>query len=133
MAKLTITNEAAVPRTALYPAGPTVLGLDWCKQLSPSDFSLRLVLGELSPGAVFTWGEHHQDEALFLLSGEVDVDGHVCPAGGAVIGETGVAVTLTANSRTQFLHAAPSSNRDPSAVGTGDPSTHGLHVVGPGG
>jgi hypothetical protein len=109
-------------------------------QLSPDGFPLWLVAGTLDAGAALRFGADHGDEVVYVLDGSVDVDGHTCPAGGAVIVESGIAATLAATTRAEVLHFGPAAPEP--APGDGDtgntedgaaPRGETVHVVGPGG
>jgi quercetin dioxygenase-like cupin family protein len=105
--------------------GVTATGAVASSTRSPADFSLRLVAGELAPGAALAFDADHGDEVLYVLAGALDVDGRVAPAGGAVIVESGVAARAVATEATQVLHFGPTD--------AGEPRGTTVHVVGPGG
>jgi len=99
-------------------------GIAFCRpgEAVPDDFPLWLERFEV--GTVM-WNVHHGDEAVYVLEGAVDVDGHGCPAGGAVIVEAGVPATLTAPVDASIVR-----------MGTHEISARvgrRVHVVGPGG
>jgi quercetin dioxygenase-like cupin family protein len=93
--------------------------------VSPADFPLWLVRAELAPGDRIAWGSDHGDEAVYVVSGGVEVDGRACPAGGSVVVEAGVAAELVAPSGAELVHVGRH----------GGPTDGGetVHVVGPGG
>jgi quercetin dioxygenase-like cupin family protein len=103
--------------------------------LSPDEFPLWLVRGTLEPGSSLQWDGTHGDEALHVTSGEVEVDGHVCPTGGSVVVESGVPVNLRARGRANILHFGPADPTPPTDgfYGPAAAERHGVHVVGPGG
>jgi quercetin dioxygenase-like cupin family protein len=116
------------------PAGTVSLAGDAASAvLSAPDFPLWLVRGRLQPGASLTWGPTHGDEIVYVATGEVEVDGRVCPPGGAFVVESGVEVTATALGDAQVLHYGPVDPVPPTAFGAPSPDAHGVHVVGPGG
>jgi quercetin dioxygenase-like cupin family protein len=86
----------------------------------PGDFPLWLQRGDIES---IEWDEHHGDEAVYVVSGEVEVDGRVCPAGGAVIVEAGVPARLTGRAQVVRL----GSHTTPRLGG------QIVHVIGPGG
>src|SRR5262249_31591526 len=73
----------------------------------PSEYSVWKVRGELDAGAELEWGTDHGDEALYVLAGELDVDGRRCGEGGAVIVEAGVPAVARATTDTRLLHFGP--------------------------
>jgi hypothetical protein len=120
MAKLTILHEHDVEPRHDYPA----TGLRWNKPMSPDDYGLRLDLVELDAGGAISWGPAHGDDALFVFDGELEVDGHPCPAGGAVIVEAGVPATVRATTTTR-LGSYRTRDAMPARAGAY------VHVVGP--
>src|SRR5581483_10988628 len=78
-----------------------------------------------------SWDEDHGDEALFVLDGEVDLDGAVPEPGGAVLVEAGVPAVLTARRATTLLHFGPADPAPPTEGIRGPAVTegHGTHVV----
>jgi hypothetical protein len=123
MAKLTIVDERDIEPTHDHPA----TGVRWSKLLSPPGYSLWLYLLELDAGGSMTWPPDHGDEALYAFEGELDVDGRRCPAGGAVIVESGVPATVTATTTTRLAHYG--SRAGAAAAGGGS----GVHFVQPDG
>ncbi len=102
--------------------------------MSPPEFPLWLVRGALSPGASLEWTSPHGDEVVYVLSGELELDGRVCPTGGTVVVESGVAVRATAVGEANILHFGPNDPTPPSEfAGAPDPEGHVAHVIGPGG
>ncbi len=120
MTKLTIVHEREVEPARDHPA----TGLRWSKLLTPPDYPLWLYLAELDAGGEITWSRHHGDEAVYVFAGELDVDGRRCPAGGAVIVESGVPATVRATTATRIGHYGA---RDGGTPATGSC----VHVVGP--
>jgi hypothetical protein len=122
MAKFTAIDEASTPPAEAHPAGHAAAGLRAARLLSPDDFRLWLAVLELDDG-----GELHAGpggEALYLLDGEVAVDGTVCPAGGAVVVEPGVEARLEARGAVRAAHFGARH------AGPVEPG-RGVHVVGP--
>jgi quercetin dioxygenase-like cupin family protein len=103
--------------------------------LSPDGFPLWLVRGVLEPGSTLTWSGAHGDEVLHVTRGELEVDGRVCPTGGAVIVESDVAATVRAVGEAEVLHFGPADPTPPADGFYGPAATegHGVHIVGPGG
>jgi len=134
MAKLSILSKDDVPEQP-YPGRWRSSGVRSARQLSPDGYSLGLVLADIDAGGTVAWEGPHGDEGVYVLSGEVDVDGRRCPAGGAVIVESGVDATMTAVAPTTVIHCAPATADPPSEglYGPPDADGHAVHVVGPGG
>jgi quercetin dioxygenase-like cupin family protein len=135
VAKFAAINLADVESSSSYAVDRTVSGVRWSKQISPDDYSLFLVVSELADGAVIEWDANHGDEAVCVLEGELDVDGHRCPSGGAVVVESGVVCRATAIGATRLAHYGPTDPTPPAdgLLGPADPHDHGVHVVGDGG
>lgn len=135
MAKFAAINLDDVASLSSYAIRRDVSGVDWSKQISPDDYSLFLVVSALADGAVMRWSTDHGDEAVCVLEGELDVDGHRCPPGGAVVVEAGVACSATAIGATRIAHYGPTDPAPPvdGALGPAQIDGHGVHVVGDGG
>jgi hypothetical protein len=131
--KLTILREADVEATATHAAPVAITGLRASKRLSPEGYALWLCVAELDAGGTCTWGEEHGDEALYVLDGELALDGHACPTGGAVMVEAGVAATVTATRPTTVAHYGSTVAAPPGGgpLGPAAPGGHRVHVVGP--
>jgi hypothetical protein len=78
------------------------------------------------------WDADHGDEGVYVITGGLAVDGHHCPADGAVIVESGVASTARAIGATVVAHCAPAEAEPPAdgLYGAPKPDGHGVHVVG---
>ena len=130
-----ITGELEVAPVTADPTFGAVAGLESCRILSPDDYDLWLVILEVATGTALRWPEGHGEEGVRVLSGELEVDGQRCAAGGAVIVESDVAVTARAMQPSRLVHvgsrtpAAP----DDGAVADAPRDRHGVHVVGPAG
>ena len=112
-----------------------VCGAYAARQVSPDGASLWLVVADLAAGTELRWGTEHGDEAVYVRSGSLIVDGRVCPADGAVIVEAGVAATATAESDTSIVHVGPADSAPPidGLRGPADTDGRGVRVVGPDG
>ena len=86
------------------PGPRRATGVRWSKALSPSEYSLWLCESELDDGGTITWDDVHGDDAVYVFEGGLDVDGHICPAGGAVIVESGARATARAVGTTRIAH-----------------------------
>jgi quercetin dioxygenase-like cupin family protein len=135
VAKFAAINLDDVAPSPSYAIERDVSGVGWSKQISPADYSLFLVVSELTDGAVMRWDTDHGDEAVCVLEGELDVDGHRCPPGGAVVVEAGVACTASAVGATRVAHYGPTDATPPAdgLLGPAEADGHGVHVVGDGG
>src|SRR4029079_18624076 len=89
MAKFTSVCRDDVPAESTYQGPRDATGVRCSKALSPPGYSLWLCESELEDGATLTWDSSHGDDAVYVFSGALDVDGHLCPEGGAVIVESG--------------------------------------------
>ena len=116
-------------------AAPTVVleGQATSGQCSVPDVALWLVRGTLDDGAALRWRPSHGDEVVYVLSGALEVDGRVCPAGGAMTVESGVEACAVARGATRVLHYGPVDPVPPTAFGAPAADGHGVHIVGPGG
>ncbi len=111
-----------------------VHGDAWSSPMSPPDFPLWLVRGTLDSGASLQWQLPHGDEVVYVLSGELDVDGRVCPTGGTVVVESGVAARAVARGITRVVHFGPVDPVPPTAfAGAPEQDGHCTHVIGPAG
>jgi quercetin dioxygenase-like cupin family protein len=99
----------------------------------PDGYSLWEVVAELGKGAELHWGERHGDEVLFVLDGEIEVDGVRCGPSTAAIVESGVRTVARSLSDARLLHFGPASPEPPSEGPLGPPSAdeHGVHVIAP--
>lgn len=86
----------------------------------PIDGPLRLVVWWLDGGSV-EWPASHGEEAVYVLDGEVAIDGRTVPAGGAIVLHADEPCRLEGTARLAHFSSATRG-----AVG-------GRHLVGPGG
>ena len=94
---------------------------------APEGQPLSLQLATLAAGDEIVWeADDHGDEGVYVLDGALEVDGHVAPAGGAVVVEAGVAATARAVDPTELVRYRQVA---PERTAGGE---H-VHVVGPGG
>ena len=113
-------------------ATPRLEGEGTSRRLSPEDYPLWLFETTLADGARMRWSSCETDEAVYVMSGELEVDGTSCPEGGAVIVERGARATATAKGPTTVVHVG-STSEGSSAPPAEDKPGGGIHVVGPGG
>lgn len=119
----TDADDAAVG--AYESLGHDVHGEVVARLVSPADFALWLVRAELPAGSAVGWRGDRGDEAVYVVGGEVEVDGRTCPAGGAAIVESGVTTEVRTSAGARIAHFG--SRRAPESAG------QEVHVIGPGG
>ena len=129
MAKRQRTTEADAPLADAYAASCTVMGDVAARRLSPENFSIWLYVSELGAGASLEWSIEHGDEAVYVIDGLLQVEGPIegldeCPAGGAVLVESGVAAKAVARGAAKIAHFG-SVNPPAERRGTM------VHVIGP--
>jgi quercetin dioxygenase-like cupin family protein len=103
------------------------------RRLGFEGFPLWSVRTDLAAGAALVWDGRHGDEGLYVLEGELVVDGRVCPTGGAIVVEADVAATIEAPGGASVVHVGPTEPVAPADGLHGPPATEGrsVHVVGP--
>ena len=128
-----VIHANEVEAATRYPR-PTVelLGTVAARQVSSDGASLWLVAADLAMGTEMRWGTEHGDEAVYVRSGSLAVDGRVCPADGAVVVEAGVAATATAEHDTSIVHVGPTDSVPPSdgLRGPAESEGRGVRIVG---
>lgn len=119
----------ATPRVARPPE--TVRS----KKISPDGYSLWLVRAHLSAGSTIDFPPVHGDEAVYVVSGAVTLEGRRSQAGGAVIVESGVECRIEAVGATEIVHVGAAAVAAPAngPLGPPAPDGHGVHVFGPNG
>ena len=136
MSAVDVIHAAEVEATTRYPATTVeVVGSLAARPVSPDGASLWLIAADLVAGTELQWGTEHGDEAVYVRSGSLAVDGRVCPADGAVIVESGVAVSVVAETDTSILHMGPADSTPPTdgLRGPADSKGRSVRIVGPGG
>ena len=85
----------------------------------------------LSKSSGLAWDTRHGDEVMYVLSGELQVDGRPCGPGGVIAIEAGTAAKCTATEDTEIIHFGPVSSEPPSTGPLGAPDRHGhcVHVI----
>jgi hypothetical protein len=133
MAKFTTVAYDDVPPSTTYQAPREATGVVASRRLSPEGYSLWLCDSELADGGTVTWSEAHGDDGIYVLDGGLEVEGRRCPQDGAVLVESGVAVTARAVGRTRIAHFGCSDDQPPAdgRFGPPAPGGHGVHVLGP--
>ena len=136
MAKIEVHKAADIEPVAEYLAPTcTIDGRATSRLVESDDSSLWLVVADLESGASLRWTEDHGDEAIYVQSGRVAVDGRVCETGGMVLVESGVPAVVTADGAATVAHFGPRDAQPPTDGRFGAPraDAHRVHVVGPGG
>jgi quercetin dioxygenase-like cupin family protein len=89
------------------------------------------VTATIDAGSALRWEAPHGDEALFVVSGAVEVSGQYCTTFGSVIVESGVTVTMRARDTTRLVHFGPADVAAPSdgLLGPPDLEGRGVHVI----
>lgn len=135
MAKFTTIALDEAEAAPTYQAPRRATGVVRSRRLGPDGYSLWLCDTELADGGSITWGEVHGDDAVYVLEGELEIEGRRCPADGAVIVESGVAATARAVGPARVAHFGCTADEPPTGglLGAAAPAGHGVHVYGPGG
>jgi hypothetical protein len=99
----------------------------------PTGYSLWELEAVLAPGAEVRWREPHGDEVVFVLDGELDIDGLRAGPKTAAFVEAGVTARARALTETKVLHFGPSSAHAPTegVLGPARDTGRRVHVVGP--
>jgi quercetin dioxygenase-like cupin family protein len=135
MAKLTVIAKADVLAHDQYQAPRVVTKTLSSSNVGPDGYSLWVCDSQLADGATIEWDADHGDDAVYVLSGELDVTGRRCPPGGAMIVESGAAVMATAIGETRVVHFGCTDPTPPAdgLFGPAKAEGHGVHIVGPNG
>src|ERR1700754_613760 len=99
-----IIDEAEVAAERADPTFGAIAGLTSVRQLSPDDYDLWLCVLELEDGASLTFPDQHGEEGLYILEGRLEVAATTCPARGAVVVESDVAVTVDVHGPSRVVH-----------------------------
>jgi quercetin dioxygenase-like cupin family protein len=99
----------------------------------PEGYSLWEVEADLDAGAELRWGSQHGDEVVFVVDGEVEVDGEACGPRSAAIIEAGVPATARVLKPSKVVHFGPTSVDAPNDGLYGPPPVEGrrVHVARP--
>lgn len=97
----------------------------------PPGYSLWRVVAELAPGTELDWDAHHGDEALYVVDGELEVDGRRAGPAAAVVVEAGVPTSVRATSDCRVVHFGPTDPLPPATGLWGPAGTagRGVHVI----
>jgi quercetin dioxygenase-like cupin family protein len=133
MNKLRVYAEDELPVFDQYPVGSCqVTALRRATWTSPEEYALWMCRAEIGPGATMAWTAAHSDEGVYVIEGELTVGDQPCPAGGAVIIESGVAITAKSPIGATIIHVGSADVVPPAdgPLGSPAPAQH-VHVVGP--
>jgi quercetin dioxygenase-like cupin family protein len=97
---------------------------------SPEGYSLWRTLGQLDEGTEVEWVAPHGDEAVYILTGALDVDGQTVEAPSAIIIEADLETRVRALGKTEVFHVGPTSNEAPSDghLGPAERDGHSVHL-----
>ncbi|MDW3215566.1 MAG: hypothetical protein R8G01_16320 [Ilumatobacteraceae bacterium] len=117
--------------SAAHPIdGHVVDGALVARMLGPADYSLWLVELSIEANAEIHLPDVHGDEALYVCSGELDVGGRSCPAGGSVVIESEAHPVVRTAVPSVVLHMGPVEPSATSRSGTAERRSS-VHIVGP--
>ena len=115
----------------LYP-GVTCSGDCRSARFAPSGFSLQLVRARLEDGASLRWSSTGWGEqVVYVIGGEMLVDGHTCPAGGSIIVEDAIGTVLQTVGKTEILHFGIQRPKPGEADDAGDARSPKVAIFGP--
>jgi quercetin dioxygenase-like cupin family protein len=100
--------------------------------VSPPGFPLWLLRRHVPVGESLTWSGAGGDEAVYVVRGELELDGRRCPAGGCVVVEAGATPAVRASADAEVVHVGRRAGAGGGAATTSR-SGEAVHVVGPGG
>ncbi|MEX2626749.1 MAG: hypothetical protein WD225_07675 [Ilumatobacteraceae bacterium] len=135
MAKWTGHLLDDVVATDRHPAGRDTTGDATFRLLSPAGYSLWMVHIRLADGAGLNWATPRSDDVVYVLDGEVEIDGRTCEAGGAAIVERSATTELRARGPAEIAHFGSDDPAPPIDGPLGAPDGPGtaVHVYGPDG
>ena len=126
MAKRIVVFEQPTPMTPSYSAPYcTAHGGSNSSLFHPEGYSLWKVTAELHAATELHWQTDHGDEALFVLTGELELDGKRCGPEGVVIVEAGAPATVRALDDAHLLHFGSIDVDPPSNGPLGPPASDG--------
>jgi quercetin dioxygenase-like cupin family protein len=80
---------------------------------SPEGYSFWLNAGTVSAGSTLEWTTDHDEEAIYVDGGKVEIDGKVVGEGGAVVIERDARATLTFLEDSSIAHFGQSDDAPP--------------------
>ena len=93
---------------------------------APDGYSQWVLAGEVAAGSVLRFGTEHHDQAIYVESGRLEVDGAVAAAGGAVVIERGALGDVRVVDDARIVHFGRADS--PEGVAADHRPT--FHVVG---
>ena len=135
MSKLTIISARDVEACDAEEASRRMVGRAAVTTFALEGYSLWMSDAELADTTSIEWDAAHGDDAVYVFSGEMKIDGRRCPAGGAFVVESGVVASATAVGATRIVHfgSVDAGMVDGGPLGAPRAEGHGVHVVGPAG
>ena len=93
--------------------------------------SLWIATGELPVGASLRWTGGQQDQAVFVLAGELQLAGRRCEAGDALLVEAGVECAATVLAHARIAHFGSDAQAPPAdgPFGAPSPDGHSARVI----
>src|ERR1041384_131595 len=104
-----VTSEGVVWQDRYTAPTCTATGEARSALFHPWGFPLWQVEAELGEAAEISWVDAHGDEAVYVLDGDLEVDGRRCGPEGAIVVEAGVASSIRAVKRSRIIHMGPVS------------------------
>ena len=86
---------------------------------------LWVAVGRLPAGTTLEWDEAHGEQALYLVSGELVLDGRACGPGGALMIEAGVPARAAVSADAHVLHLGSEGLEPPATGPLGAPAREG--------
>ena len=129
---LAISNAEADLETGYAAPSCQATGSVRSTLFHPDGYSLWRVRAELAEGAELRWGPSpHGDEAVFVLAGQLGVDGVRCGPETAIVVEADASASIRATTDATLLHFGPSSVEPPDdgVFGAAPESGHSVHVI----
>jgi hypothetical protein len=125
-----VIQHSRLQESSEYPA-PYCTGIGHLRaQFSrPEGFRQWILSAHLDRGTQLAWDAAHGDEAVYVVDGELDTDGSVCGAGGAVVVESGATPIVRALADTQVIHVGADPLDEPRRFGMLSDPGRGVHVV----
>jgi quercetin dioxygenase-like cupin family protein len=134
MALAQLIDPSTLTESMAYPAPfCSAHGAITTKFSQPEGFDQWVVTAKLPAGSEVEWTDRHGDEALYVVSGRVQVGDKVCVAGGAVVIESGAPALAHALENSDVVHMGSTEPVAPDSGPLGPPEQagHGIHVIGP--
>lgn len=129
---ITLDDVAPVDR---YPVDREVGGTVSAQRLSPDGYSLWMVHASLGEGATIGWSGERSDDVVYVIGGEIEVNGHRCETGSAVVVERDAEARLVARGDSEIVHFGSVEAAPPTDGPLGPPASGAtaIHAYGPDG